>query len=336
MSITVATDANLIVSPFIADYAPESSMNISAELHETVTLTGIDRVFQVTLDLSDSLQLLNSFDVSGVVLDYTQGQTDVNVANLNVAVTNAEDFKAVLLKAILDASGGVVAEGEKSQIHTYMETRLRDVIKSKFNGLGALTGATWGSSLSGTATGGEVNSADNIALQTQGGAAPGTIDEEVAAATMSAEASTQVTGLQVAIELSEDAMAEECKAVHIAGSVASLFRQISQTTWENYKNAQNTRLTTIALPMIKGQELAFAFDIDVASTKAINDDMAVDGTTPPSDQPETVPIAVGGSANFSSVQLNLGNRRIVFRLKLTDGSGAFDVGANGLKANPEL
>lgn len=324
----IGTDANLIVSPFIADYAPDATINVTSEMLETVSLTGVDRVFSFELDLSSSVGLLNSFDVSGFNLDYTQTQEDINVANLSVIVSDTTKFQSILAAAIdgaADSAEAVEPEGAKSAIKTYLETRLRNAIRGVFEI--TLTGNAWGNSLSGTQTTTSTATLDNITSSPAPLATAGSATEAVAATTMSAVASVEFTGLAVDVDLSENAMAAACANSH-NGSVVSLFRQIQKSTWSQYKNTASTRLSTCALPMLKGQELAFAFDIDVAATKAINDAGA-----PATGQTESVPVAPGQSATYSSMQMNLGNRRVVFRLKLGDGlggTGPFDVGTNTL------
>lgn len=346
-SESLTSNSNLFISTMVTDYAPTAAINTTSALVETVSVTGIDRIFDVTLSTENAAKLLNSFDVSGFKLDPEMSQLDPNMANLTVELSASGDFAAVIRDAVERAT-----DSSSNDIQLYLETRLRNAIKSVFGSyLGNLVGDQWSNTLagsfvalSGDNTGTSANTGPSISGETS--LVPGASGEDgsyteqmSAAAAMTSFAETTMTGLAVKVDLSEGAMAANCAAEHFASNRDEdrrvLFRQIPKATWEGYYaddvSNLNTRLTTCALPMNQGQTIAFIFDIDIQNTQAIND------TEARAEAEETIPSIAATQNGLRKFQMNLGNRRIAFRLKLGEGDGTnpFVVGTNAGELKPQ-
>jgi hypothetical protein len=87
-----------VVASYVGAMRADASANVTALYQESVTITGVQFIYNVSLDDENTFKLLNSFGVTG-----WGNTTD---ASLNVSVVNVSDLAEVLQTAILAAALG--------------------------------------------------------------------------------------------------------------------------------------------------------------------------------------------------------------------------------------
>ncbi len=95
VSISTGVARGLIV-PFIADLYVDASGTVGTLEEVSVTMTGIDQIFNVTLSEADSVKILNSF----VVEDLSGGYGVSPLAKIQVSMKGETDFEAGLVAAL--------------------------------------------------------------------------------------------------------------------------------------------------------------------------------------------------------------------------------------------
>lgn len=113
VSISTGSDRGLIV-PFVADMYVDASGTVGTLQEVAVTMTGIDQIFNVTLDAADSVKILNSFEI---------GDTDSGAAaGVSVSMKNEADFEAGLIAAL---NGSTASTVDSSSLYTYLKAESR-------------------------------------------------------------------------------------------------------------------------------------------------------------------------------------------------------------------
>lgn len=88
--MSASTTGTRFIAPYVASMDASGAADYQYIQQETVSISGIDYEFDVTLDASGAAKLLNSFTVSGKGTD----------ASFNVVLSNSADFQAVLASVI--------------------------------------------------------------------------------------------------------------------------------------------------------------------------------------------------------------------------------------------
>ena len=108
----VATDStsNLFVAPYIGVMYADASGQVGVLEQTTVTITDIDKIFNVTLLDGDAMKIIGAFTVTDLDRAATEAG-DISAASVQVDISGAKkaDFVAALAQAVVDASDGSVS-----------------------------------------------------------------------------------------------------------------------------------------------------------------------------------------------------------------------------------
>jgi hypothetical protein len=308
-----------MVSPCVTTYAPNGFINVDSALKETVTVTGIDSEFDVSLNETDAIKLLNGFTVSGFYVDSRLGKRDPELAALAVDLSGAE-FQSVIASAI-----GEATNSSGKTIDRFLADELRAAFIAAFsNYLPTTAAAIAGDGVANAL----VNGGD--AAQTAQSTEPGQ-DARAGTGAVAVTVETTIAGFKVDVLTNGATAANNLVTQHTqsnSASPANIFRQIPKASWVQYLSDASgwaqTYLNTNALPMLKSDFLTFVFDMDVSTA----------GSNAGINTAEDVPVVGTQSTSYGEQKfsLNLANRRVALNIKLTNGSGAFTVGGAGLRA----
>lgn len=303
----------LIVSPIAVDYAPQAFINVDSEQLAAVNVTGIQQKFVIDLSgESDVVALLNGFRVAGAkydtrLPDSSGGPAQIVDADLSaLAVSMDSDAKAAL-RAVIEKGLDQATNGAGNVLDTWLAGKLRDAFSAAFGNLP--TGTVAGAASEYDASEGMIGTD-----AAPGGAASGAAVETAIGIT----SSTAITGFAVDVLTDSDAASNEFWNQHDVSGAANLrnfiYRQIPAGHIKAYLPdnlvSNETLLTTDALPLLKGDSMAFIFDVDLK-------DAGQDPTAGSAATAEDVPTTGSGGNGVSNFQLNLGMRRVTIEFKLT-------------------
>lgn len=120
-SASASTQSERFIAPYVATMDASGGADYVYVQQETVTIAGIDYEFDVILAEASAKQLLEAFTVTGYGVD----------ANLNVTLSSAADFKAVLMSVINGAE--VASKGGKTAT-TQLELDLHNGLLAAIQG----------------------------------------------------------------------------------------------------------------------------------------------------------------------------------------------------------
>ena len=321
----VNTTANTFVSPYVSTYAPGAYINIDSSLNEIVTVTGIHNKFTVNLtDPTKVADFLGGFTVSNVTVDTRLQQLDMDMSGMSVDMSG-NAFKSVLQEDIIK----VATDGNGDAVGTYLHDQLYNAFVTAFGDM--LPNSTIAPANS-NAAGGGGGSAGAPAQQLSGDTAEASTNNN---GTVTAQVGTIINSFDVLVDMDASAAAQAMIDQHAtnASALASLFRQIPRTTWQQYLDMSSNGtyiegeaqdLSTNSLPLLKGDKLVFVFDIDVTAagpnTEGNTGTAAGGQEIPASTTYEDVPTAGPNQSTglgVSYVSLNLANRRVAFEITLS-------------------
>jgi hypothetical protein len=115
--MSASTTSTRFIAPYVASMDASGAADYEYIQQETVSISGIDYEFDVTLDASGAAKLLNAFTVSGKGTD----------SNFNVVLSNSADFQAVLASVINgadEASNATTSKTATTQLEADLEAGL--------------------------------------------------------------------------------------------------------------------------------------------------------------------------------------------------------------------
>jgi len=305
-----------IISPYVTTYSPNAFINVDAGLVETATVTGIDRVFEITLSEAEAKTFLEGFTVSGVEVDCRLERKDINWNSLAVSMDASAGAFTTLLEKVIDEA----VDGSGAQIVKYLSTQLYNAFTAAFSSYlpaayadsGAVDASGW-------------NGADIAAgaVTTAGAEAEANLESGTSAVAVA----TAITGFSVDVLTDKADAANALQTQHNdhAGAMASMFRQCGRERILAYLAAGAAgaaeTLYTDALPLYKGDTVEFVFDIDVDTA---GENAGAAGT-------EDIPVA--GNITSPQFSLNMANRRVAIKLTLDAAVSAGSPIFTGLRAN---
>lgn len=121
---TVSTGSEGVVVPFVADLYADASGTVGTLQQVTVTMTGIDEVFNVTVSDADAVKILNAFTIT----DISAGYKEDNRAEVKVDMKEAgeSNFIAGLAAAIADnASRATTAGVSGESLYAWLKRETR-------------------------------------------------------------------------------------------------------------------------------------------------------------------------------------------------------------------
>lgn len=306
MSVPVShsTSSTTVISPFVTTYSPDAFINIDSTLAETVTVAGIQNVFDISLNEAETVVFLNGFDCSGARADCRLSQHDYDFSGLQVTMVPDGAFESLLASKIVAAQ-----DSNNKIIDKYLANQLQAAFAAAFGDIIAASAIT-----------GNVNSdADNGNNPTAGGTANGAVDPAVdngnVVGSVSTELNTTINSYSVDVLTDGAVAAANLVDGHngAQGALRSIFRQCGRGRMDKYLRAgadgAAEPLTTKALPLTTDDIIEFVFDIDVTTADA-NAGATLDeeGVTVAGTQSTTY-----GIQNFA---LNLANRRVAVRFQM--------------------
>lgn len=305
---SISTGTGQVVVPFVAEMYADASGTVGTLQQVSVTMAGIDQIFDVTLANADAVKILNAFAVT----DASAGYAESAFADVTVAMKSKSDFVAALASGIADSANG---------FYTWLKAEARkDTV--------------------------DILSYDTLVNMLQ------------ASDLLTFDISIDASG---AADNMYDAMDTGSAAYRKA-----IFTQIAKSTVEAYlepgngTNANDEAVTALGfLPLLKGDKLAFVFDVTVgdyawddnapvvgavinsvvndASTSNVSGNLSSGVDQAVGTNASTSNVATGSAYEQGGAQLTFttpSTRRVAFRVTLGDsGSGAFTVsGALGASA----
>lgn len=303
--MSVTTDAkassSVIVSPIVTAHVPTAKIGISTDAQEEVTVSGIVKTFKLTLaDAATARTFLDCFDLSGLRYDEViSGEVDEDTDTLDLKV------KAGIEPFISDVvDNAVTTDVSAITLETWLTNELEAAFRVAFPTY--LNGST---SVADTDNGVDYNG-DNgegagAAQNAQIGEPlpPGATAQDAVSATTLASIvrDTIISSFSVNVDVSGTTAGSDFRAAFNSASQllrASLYRQIAKASWEKYYTAGvPANGIGSGLPLLTGDKIVFAFDVDVAATTG----GVQSGVPLPSARPNTI-------------LLNLGNRRVAFEI----------------------
>jgi hypothetical protein len=291
------------ICPVIAamDASGSASFSTTTVQEKTVSIAGIDAVFTYTCaDDEESAKVLNAFTCTG----YSQGDASNNDLSVLMATdgTRADDFKALLMKAINEATSAASTENPLTVVNNpTAQAYLLDGLKDD---LAVLIGRLFNPQVTTTSV-----------VLSDGGFSSNTI-----------KGLLNFSDEQLALDASGGA-ADMWASMDASGSEhpLTIYTQIPRLTSNLYIDASDN-MTTSALPMQKGDSLVFVFDVtssavsftDLGNTASI--ELGSDGAGDVSVNP-AAPGAAGRYEENLSVAYTPNARRLAFEVKLSGSSG---------------
>jgi hypothetical protein len=306
-----------IISPYVTTYSPDAFINVDAGLVETATVTGIDRVFEITLSEAEAQTFLEGFTVSGVTVDCRLARKDINWNALAVSMDASAGTFTTLLEKVIDEA----VDGSGAQIDKYLSTQLYNAFTAAFSSYLPAAYADSGSVDASGWNGADIAAA---AVTTAGSEAEANLES----GTVAVGVATAITGFSVDVLTDKAAAANALQTQHNlnAGAMASMFRQCGRERILEYlaagANGAAETLYTDALPLYKGDSVEFVFDIDVDTA----------GANAGAGDQEDIPVA--GSINSPQFSLNMANRRVAVKLILGAAASVGSPIFTDLRTNP--
>jgi hypothetical protein len=253
-AVAGGTDANnntptpfLFVSEIHTNITPTNSatyhMTVQAESTDEVS-TGFDVMFYKTLDVADSVALLNGFDVSGVKI--IKADNDAPTATFGTDAIRKEAAVAVLMKAI-DGTGTAALDGCGNTMSAFLAHDLNNQLLKLFGRVSTVGG---------------VDSSDNLNNFN-------TDYEEGAAADINSLIKDDLE-LIIQVDASSSSVTlDSSSAVHSVDAsdnswdpsgATQLLREIPYANLNLYDSSNN--LTTVSLPLKTGDTIVLVFDTD--------------------------------------------------------------------------
>lgn len=256
---------------------------------DTVSIAGIHYQFDISLNLAQSCDLLNCFDVSG------NGPNDGFAVQLAAVARTGVSGQAALAAIIADALDGQAATGAAGSWANVAKGG--STVGDSDSTVTMLEKDLWQGLVDVIRSDGLINTVEDVLLRTE-------VDVTIGAAAAAAACAAELAGSQAHRNI--------------------LFTQLPNSNFMLYSDAsENT--TTGALPMKDGDVLTFVFDCDMDNVtptsqakvpKAGAASGAAAAADGPASQAAATPAGYAGSVSF-----NLGKKRLALNLQVRNPAG---------------